>query len=99
MTLPVVASMNTCSRLGRWPVCPATTVSYASRGVSSPYTIVSLALTPSIVAAVDALVAVAAAVAADTAGVRLASAIGLVWATSVDSTWPALSVTTTKSPP
>ncbi len=54
MTLPVVASVNTCSRLGRWPVCPATTVSYASRGVSSPYTIVSLALTPSIVAAVDA---------------------------------------------
>ena len=99
MTLPVVASTNTCSRLGRWPVWPATTVSYASRGVSSPYTIVSLAVTPSIVAAFDAFVAVAAAVAPDTAGVRLVSAIGLVWATSVDSTWPALSVTTTKSPP
>src|SRR6185312_12296814 len=99
ITVPVVASVNTCSRLGRAPVCPATTVSYASRGVSSAYTIVSLAMTPSIVAALDALAAVAVADAADTAGVRLVSAIGLDWATSVDSTWPDLSVTTTKSPP
>ncbi len=80
-------------------MCPATTVSYASRGVSSPYTMVSLAVTPSTAAAFDDVVAVAAAVAADTAGVRLVSAIGLVWATSVDSTWPAALVTTTKSPP
>src|SRR4029078_5681601 len=34
-----------------------------------------------------------------TAGVRLVSAIGLDWGPSGDSTWPDLSVTTTKSPP
>ena len=97
--MPVVASTKTCSLLGRRPVCPATTASYASRGVSSAYTILSLAVTPSTVAAVEAERAVAAAVAADTAGVRLVSAIGFVCATSVDSTWPAWLVTTTKSPP